>query len=332
MVPESYTCRMIHASTHENILEASTILQNGGIVAVPTETVYGLAGSINQPEAITEIFRRKGRPQDNPLIVHVSSFEEAYTLTTEEGRAVIQKIGTAFWPGPLTLVVPCSDDVPSAVTAGLDTVAVRMPSNSIFLDLIRAAGSPLAAPSANVSGRPSPTRAEHVFEDLGKDVYILDGGACEHGIESTVIRILDGTIHLLRPGAVSALDLDRLGFGAVVRSGQPGESEVVRSPGTKYRHYAPAAEVILCRTIDHAHTLLQGDTGSSIVLVPEESLGEFPSHAVRILSAATVFDELRRADSLQTRLIVVLCNESVMANEALYNRLLKAAGKDGKGL
>lgn len=323
---------MIHASTHENIFEASTILQNGGIVAVATETVYGLAGSIYRPEAITEIFRKKGRPQDNPLIVHVSSFEEAHRLTTEEGRAVIQEIGSSFWPGPLTLVVPCSAEVPFAVTAGLDTVAVRMPSSSILLDLIRATGSPLAAPSANVSGRPSPTRAEHVVEDLGTDVYILDGGACEHGIESTVIRVLDGRIHLLRPGAITSHELEKLGYGAVVRSDASRESNVVRSPGTKYRHYAPEAEVLLCRTTDEARTVLENDTSSSIALVPEDYIGEFSAYAVRILSSVTLFDELRRADSLQTQSIVVLCDESVMAQEALYNRLLKAAGKDGKGL
>jgi L-threonylcarbamoyladenylate synthase len=319
---------MIHASTHENIREAASILQNGGIVAVPTETVYGLAGSIYKPEAIAEIFRRKGRPQDNPLIVHVASIDQAASLTTKEGTAVIEKFGSALWPGPLTLVVPCSHSVPSAITAGLDTIALRMPAKSIFLDLIRAVGSPLAAPSANVSGRPSPTRAEHVLEDLGEDVFILDGGSCEYGIESTVIRILDGRIHLLRPGAISAIELEQQGGAVVVRSDTSSTSDVVRSPGTKYRHYAPAADVILCQTAGEVHTALHRETGSSIVLAPEEYIAEFSSHAVRELSTATLFDELRRADSLQTQTIVVLCNESVMAHEALYNRLLKAAGKD----
>ncbi len=322
---------MINAPTGENIAVAAGILQAGGVVGVPTETVYGLAGSIRHTGAIAEIFHRKGRPHDNPLIVHVASMKQACELTTDLGRAAIDELGNHFWPGPLTIVVPASEGVPQAITVGLDTVAIRMPSHPVFLELIRTAGSPLAAPSANVSGRPSPTRAEHVQEDLGDEVFILDGGACEHGIESTVVQIIGDTLFILRPGAISQRQLEEQWSGNVLRAHEQGREGIVRSPGVKYRHYSPSASVVLSYSVDDALSLLNQHREVTIVLVPAIYVEQFSHHAVRLLSTVTLFDEFRRADALQTRTIVVLCDESVLANDALINRLRKAAGIDGKG-
>lgn len=322
---------MIHAPTGENIAAAARILQTGGVVGVPTETVYGLAGSIRHPEAIAEIFQRKGRPHDNPLIVHVASISQACELTTDLGHAAIEMLGKHFWPGPLTIVVPASEDVPQAVSVGLDTVAIRMPSHPVFLELIRTAGSPLAAPSANVSGKPSPTRAEHVQEDLGEEVYILDGGACEHGIESTVVQMIGDALYILRPGAISQRQLEDQWSGDVLRTHEHGREGIVRSPGVKYRHYSPSASVMLSYSMDDALSLLKQHREFTIALVPASYLEQFSHHDVRLLSTVTLFDEFRRADALQTRTIVVLCDESVLANDALINRLRKAAGIEGKG-
>lgn len=322
---------MIHAPTGENIAAAANILQSGGVVGVPTETVYGLAGSIRHPGAIAEIFRRKGRPHDNPLIVHVASLSQAYELTTDEGRIAIDALCTYFWPGPLTIVVPASKDVPDAISVGLDTVAIRMPAHPVFLDLIRQTGSPLAAPSANVSGRPSPTRAEHVLEDLGDDVFILDGGPCEHGIESTVVQITGDVLHILRPGAISREQLEERWGGELSRAQAQGNQGIVRSPGVKYRHYSPSASVVLSYSVDDALSLLQQYGENTCALIPASFVGQFYPHTVRLLSTVTLFDEFRRADALHTGTIVVLCDESVLANEALINRLRKAAGIDGKG-
>ena len=329
---ESYTCRMIFPATPEAIRQAARVLLAGGVVGVPTETVYGLAGCISQPGAIAEIFRLKGRPQDNPLIVHVADLEQASALTTDEGMRALAAISGRFWPGPLTIVVPASESVPASVTAGLHTVAIRMPSHPVLRALLREAQSPLAAPSANVSGRPSPTRAEHVQHDLGNDVFILDGGPCEHGIESTVVQLKDNMIYVLRPGALSLEQLSAAGDYTVLPSwGSPGSATPV-SPGMKYRHYAPAAKLQLCGSVDEVNAIVESSTEQILVLAPHARKAEVHYEHVHDLDTSTLFDELRQADVLQTALIVVLCDESVRANEALVNRLVKAAGTDEKGL
>ena len=323
---------MIFPATPETIRQAARVLRAGGVVGVPTETVYGLAGCISQPDAIAEIFRLKGRPQDNPLIVHVADLEQASLLTTDEGMRALVTIGGRFWPGPLTIVVPSSESVPAAVTAGLDTVAIRMPSHPVLLALLHETQSPLAAPSANVSGRPSPTRAEHVQHDLGNDVFILDGGPCEHGIESTVVRVKDNTLYVLRPGALSLEQLSLAGDYVVLPSwSSPGPATPV-SPGMKYRHYAPAAKLQLCESVDDVNAIVETSTERILVLAPQVRKTEVHHENVHDLDTSTLFDELRQADALQTALIVVLCDESVQANEALVNRLVKAAGTDEKGL
>lgn len=331
MLPKSYTCRMILRPSHENILRATEELRKGGVVAVPAETVYGLAARIDQPAAIDEIFRRKGRPRDNPLIVHVANVEQAYQLTNAAGSEVVDAIAERFWPGPLTVVVPVSDGVSTYVTAGLTTVAIRMPHHPVFLDLIRTVGCPLAAPSANISGKPSPTSAEHVETDFHGEVLVLDGGRCEIGLESTVVHVVDGAVHILRPGAISAEQLHDIGLGRVERVNSIRGSDVARSPGMRYRHYAPMAQVVLCKTVEEVKAACVHGATDVIVLVPEHALNCFTGLQTRVLLPQSFYEELRRADDLQTRLIVVLCDQSVIAQDALYNRIQRASGMDEQG-
>lgn len=332
MVHESYTCRMISSPTHENILAAAQILRMGGIVGVPTETVYGLAGCIDRPEAIDEIFRRKGRPQDNPLIVHVADVEMARDLARAEGADALLALGKVFWPGPLTIVVPSVERVPMNVRAGLDTVAIRIPAHPVFQDLLRSVGCPLAAPSANVSGRPSPTRAEHVRHDMGDDVCIVDGGSCQHGIESTVVRVIGDTIHVLRPGAVRVEDLQSVAGFTVLPSWNLASQAAPASPGMKYRHYAPEARMHVCYSLQELHHIVHESDQRTLVLAPKHWISKVEHDRVHVLETSTLYNELRQADLLQTAMIVVLCDDAVLADEALMNRLTKAAGIEKRGL
>jgi L-threonylcarbamoyladenylate synthase len=243
--------------------EAAAVLAVGGIIAFPTETVYGLGGDARSSEAVERIFAAKGRPSDNPLIVHLADEKEVLALA-EKVNGVEQTLISAFWPGPLTLVLPLrSGAVSELVTAGLDTVAVRVPANELARQLIKQSGCPLAAPSANRSGRPSPTQARHVMEDLsGRIDGVLDGGATGVGLESTVVRVLEDKVHILRPGGITLEQLqEAVGKTAkVVVSEDASESSgsdigsasaaehmkhVPRSPGVKYAHYAPKGEMLL---------------------------------------------------------------------------------------
>lgn len=227
----------------EGLREAADLLRDGGLVVFPTETVYGLGANALDGRAVLRVFEAKGRPADNPLIVHVAdpSGAERVAYVPELGRKLMER----FWPGPLTLVMPARGIVPPQVTAGLSTVAVRMPAQPIALELIRLAGVPVAAPSANLSGRPSPTDAEAVEEDLGDRVeMILDGGPTHFGLESTVLDITGEKAVLLRPGGVGIESLEEfLGYRPVL----PGSDTPAarRSPGTRYRHYAPKIPLFL---------------------------------------------------------------------------------------
>jgi L-threonylcarbamoyladenylate synthase len=221
--------------------EGGRILRSGGLVAFPTETVYGLGANALDDRAVREIYRAKGRPSDNPLIVHVQDPREVISLACVDARA--ERLMDLFWPGPLTLVMPAKDSVPSVTRGGLDTVAVRMPSHPVALALIAASGVPVAAPSANRSGRPSPTEAATVARDLGEAVgLVIDGGGTDVGLESTVLDVSGKLPLLLRPGGLGLEVLE----DALGRIGLPeGTLEVRRSPGTRYRHYAPSVPVLL---------------------------------------------------------------------------------------
>lgn len=228
------------------IREAAFLIQHGQLVAFPTETVYGLGSSALDPEAIRAIYQAKGRPSDNPLIVHVASIEMTYQVARclPENALTLMK---AFWPGPLTLVLPKNPQIPEEITAGLDTVAIRMPDHPVALALLKSSNLPIAAPSANLSGRPSPTTAEHVFTDLNGSIpLILDGGPCREGVESTVLDLSHSPAVILRPGAVTYEMLLPFLPGLVeAKSTQKSSSSAPMSPGMKYTHYAPKAPITL---------------------------------------------------------------------------------------
>lgn len=235
------------------IEKAAKVIVNGGIVGIPTETVYGLGASAFDSSAVSAIFAAKGRPQDNPLIVHVDSVIMARRLGVFNKNAEV--LAKNFWPGPLTIVVNSTGVVPSVVTCGLETIALRMPDCDIALSLISAAGVPIAAPSANKSGSPSPTSASHVFLDFGDKFMVLDGGECVIGIESTVIDLFCSTPVILRPGAVTQNMIEScIGTVHSINALEPNTQESPASPGMKYRHYAPLAQV----------TVVEGDTSSVI--------------------------------------------------------------------
>jgi len=231
------------------IKSAAKIIKSGGLVAFPTETVYGLGADVFNQSAVKKIFLAKGRPFDNPLIIHIANIKDLYKLAEKIPETAI-KLAKKFWPGPLTMVLNKKKSVPNCATAGLDTAAIRMPKNNIALELIRASKTPIAAPSANLFTKPSPTSAKHVIEDLsGKIPMIIDGGQTKIGLESTVLDLTSKIPMILRPGKITAEDLKPI-LGKVSiytyqpKAGRP-RAEKPKSPGMKYRHYSPKAKVIL---------------------------------------------------------------------------------------
>lgn len=238
--------RVVTASS-EHLAQAAQLLADGQLVAFPTETVYGLGANALDADAVLHIFAAKGRPADNPLIVHVWSRAQLDGIC--EVPEMAEKLMDAFWPGPLTLLMPRKSTIPDAVTAGLSTVAVRMPSHPVAAAMLKACNLPIAAPSANRSGKPSPTTAQHVLEDMdGRIPMIIDGGSCEVGVESTVLDICHGTPCILRPGGVTRAMLEKVVgevtvAGSVLRPLKTGEKAL--SPGMRYRHYSPDGQVTL---------------------------------------------------------------------------------------
>jgi L-threonylcarbamoyladenylate synthase len=232
---------------HDTLKKAAAIINEGGLVAFPTETVYGLGANALDAKAVRAVFEAKGRPADNPLIVHISSKQQCCKLARNIPEKAF-KLMDKFWPGPLTLILERQEIVPDVTTGGLDTVALRMPDNEIALGLIRVSGQPLAAPSANLSGKPSPTTAQHVISDLWERIdAVIDGGTVEIGLESTVIDMTLQVPAILRPGRISLEDIEKE-IGSITTGyldGSQPESAAVRSPGMKYTHYAPDATVIL---------------------------------------------------------------------------------------
>lgn len=231
--------------------KAAALIRAGEVVAFPTETVYGLGANATDERAIAKIFEAKGRPGDNPLIVHISELSDISAIIRGDMPAVARALADAYWPGPLTMIFEKGDRIPLRATAGLDSVAVRLPSHPAARELIARAGLPIAAPSANLSGRPSPTTAEHVLNDMnGRISLILDGGACEVGLESTVIDVRQTPVRVLRPGGVTpGMIADIAGEaevdGCVLRPLRDGETAY--SPGTKYRHYAPNGALVVVK-------------------------------------------------------------------------------------
>ena len=328
---------------------AAGVLKAGGLVAFPTETVYGLGADALNSKAVAGIFTAKGRPSDNPLIVHVASPGQVERVAAQVPE-LAKTLMARFWPGPLTLVLPKREGLPGGVTAGLPTVAVRMPDHPVALALLRAAGVPVAAPSANLSGSPSPTRAEDVLQDLeGRVEVILDGGPCRIGLESTVLDLTGVLPVILRPGGLSredlAYSLGRVELDPAV-SAPLAENEVPRSPGLKYRHYAPKARLFLVGGEGEAITAkmqrLAGDflaEGEKVaILVSSEGAAVFRKLDLPLVcleelgskerpeeAAARLFTALRACDAAGASVILAETFPEGGLGEALMNRLRKAA-------
>lgn len=321
-----------------NVARAAAILRAGGVVAIPTETVYGLAANAFDSDAVAKIFRAKGRPQDNPLIAHIADFEMLAELAREVPEDAV-RLARAFWPGPLTMVLPKTDRVPDAVTAGLDTVAVRMPNHPVARALIAAADVPLAAPSANTSGRPSPTTARHVLDDLdGKIDAVVLGGASAVGVESTVILLAEGKKRLLRPGGVTREQLESV-IGPVELDSAVLSAELTErasAPGMKYKHYAPRTRVVLVEggareygAFLRAHA---SERAAALCFAQDDTAGlprvEYGDASDASTQAHGLFDALRRADALDAEVIYAHAPHKDGVGLAVYNRLLRAAAFD----
>jgi len=322
----------------ETIKGASRILLSGGLVAIPTETVYGLAANALDTKAVAHIFEIKGRPQDNPLILHLSSAAEIERYC-ENVPEKAYELAARFWPGPLTMVLKRRNTVPDSVAAGLRTVAVRCPENEVTRKIIAEAGVPLAAPSANISGRPSTTTAQHVLDDLdGRIEAVVDDGACRVGIESTIIDLTSDPPQLLRPGGITPEQLESvLGIVALDKAvyAPLDAGEKPRAPGMKYRHYAPTAPV----------TIVYGEAEKAAAYINEHSdektavlcfhceMGLFSAPIVvdyggeddGLSLASGLFDALRRLDTPEISKIYARCPEGDGVAMAVRNRLQKAA-------
>lgn len=319
--------------------EAARILQNGGLVAFPTETVYGLGAVYDNESAIRKVFAVKGRPADNPLIVHIWGLTQLTELTAEIGPKA-ERLMEEFWPGPLTLIFPKKENVSAIVSAGLDTVAVRMPSHPVAQELLKLTGIPVAAPSANLSGRPSPTRGEHVREDLaGKIEIIIDAGPCSKGIESTVLSLTHRVPVILRPGSVTREMLEAALNEPVEISGFR-EHDRPRAPGMKYRHYAPRAPVLLVEgenrkvVTEINRRLGLNPSCKAIVLGSTENIGLYHNEWVLDLGpqgnfeimATRLYQLLRFCDQLPVEIIYIEGIETAGVGLAVANRIQKAAG------
>ncbi len=319
--------------------EAAEILRKGGLVAFPTETVYGLGANGLDPEAVSRIFAAKGRPQDNPLILHVPSADHLARYCKKIPQAAYA-LTQRFWPGPLTVILERRENVPDGVTAGLSTVGMRCPSHPAALEMLQACGLPIAAPSANTSGKPSPTTAQAVWEDMaGKIDAVMDGGPCQVGLESTIIDLTCTPPRLLRPGGVTLEQLrDVLGEVAVDKAVTQllSSGEQPRAPGMKYRHYAPRAPVTVVRGPGAATAayIQQHLPPSGGVICFEDYVNLFPGRPVRSLGpegdapeqARRLFEALRAFDRTEVTEIFAQCPESVGLGLAINNRLNKAAG------
>ncbi len=320
------------------LTEAATILKSGGLVAFATETVYGLGANALDADAAKKIYEAKGRPSDNPLIVHILEPDDAerYAYTNE----LYYKIAKAFMPGPITVILKKKDTVPSAVTGGLDTVALRCPSHSCARALIRESGLPIAAPSANISGRPSPTSAEHVINDLsGRVDMIIDGGESEIGLESTIVKIEDNKLTLLRPGGITRDALlcvcENVEISHAVTEAL-SENERVQSPGMKYRHYSPSTPLVLLdgtpSDVISFMARAQENENCIIIAYNEETDKLKKNKLIDIgrendleTQAKRLFSVLRDTESYKADIIYAHLPKKDGIGLALYNRLIRAA-------
>ncbi|MBU5244688.1 threonylcarbamoyl-AMP synthase [Bacillus halotolerans] len=331
---------MDELSTNDpQIAQAAALLRENEVVAFPTETVYGLGANAKSTDAVKKIYEAKGRPSDNPLIVHIADISQLDGLTgpaPDKAKILMKR----FWPGALTLILPCKPGALSPrVTAGLDTVAVRMPDHPLALALIRAAGLPIAAPSANLSGKPSPTKAEHVAHDLdGRIAGMMDGGSTGIGVESTVLSCAGETPVLLRPGGITKEQIEAEIGPILVDKGIADQNEQPISPGMKYTHYAPSAPLVIFEgSPERIQTLIQEyqQAGKRVgVLTTEENADFYSADYVKSCGrrdqletvAAALYDALRSFDEEKVDFIIAESFPDTGVGLAIMNRLMKAAG------
>lgn len=324
----------------EGLEPAAQVLRDGGLVAFPTETVYGLGAVCTKETALLNIFAVKGRPADNPLILHIYHLDQLGQIVNSISPAA-RKLIKRYWPGPLTLIFPKRPEVSSVVTAGLDTVAVRMPSDPVARELLRLTNIPVAAPSANLSGKPSPTLGEHVINDLaGKIEVIIDSGPCPAGVESTVLSLSGAAPVILRPGVITREEMEKV-LGEPILLAKPGDNDRPQAPGMKYRHYAPEAPVTLyegepekiVREINQRLAEMQS-VKKVVILGTTENIGRYrnkwvldmgPSERPEII-AGRIYQLLRFCDRLQADQIFIEGIADRGVGTAVLNRLRKAAG------
>lgn len=328
------------------LARAGEILREGGLAAFPTETVYGLGGNALDPAASRKIYAAKGRPSDNPLIIHIADMEHLYRIVRQVPAAA-QKLAGACWPGPLTMIFEKADCVPYETTGGLETVAVRMPDNEIALELIRQAGGYVAAPSANTSGRPSPTLAAHVIEDLGDKIdMIIDGGMTDIGLESTIVDFTEDVPTILRPGYLNQRRLADIIGEVRVDPGILAEENTVRpkAPGMRYKHYAPRADLAIVqgdtdRVVEKINLLTRERMAQGFrvgIICTDETRDCYPAGIVKSIGtrsseesiASHLYQVLREFDGDSAAFIYSESFDTPRMGQAIMNRLLKAAGHE----
>lgn len=331
----SYATKLLTTS-EADIEYAAGLIRDGEVVGMPTETVYGLAADAENSSAVEKIFKAKGRPQDNPLIVHIAEAGDIDEYAHDVPE-IAYKLAEKFCPGPLTMVLPKRDRIPDITSAGLDTVGIRIPYHPAARKLIRLSGKAIAAPSANLSGSPSPTTAAHVMNDMnGRIPAVIDGGSCPVGVESTVISFEKGAIRILRPGFISWEELSE--FGEVIKdrhiTESAGEGETVRSPGMKYKHYSPKARVtIVCGSEQQFADFVNSSSNDNVYAMPFEASEKIrvpciPYGNTAEEQAARLFAILREFDDKGAERVYAMCPSQSGVGLAVYNRLLRAAGFD----
>lgn len=311
------------------LTQAVHLLQAGELVAFPTETVYGLGADAFNETAIAKIYEAKGRPSNNPLIIHIADIADLSKLTDLVGPEE-QVLITAFWPGPLTLIFPKKNTVPSTATGGLETVAVRMPAHPMALELIRSAGTPIAAPSANPSGKPSATHDEHVRAYFGNRIFTLEGGATQHGLESTVLQIKKGIPHIYRLGSITPEDIENvLGKKPIL------ETHSEHSPGTRFRHYSPQAPVELLTPKELIERAKQANESIG-VLATEETLAQLPKELPHfnlgkegdyLTIGSRIYSGLIALDALHLNKIFIQSFSETGLGQTIMDRLRRASGE-----
>lgn len=327
---------------YENLREATEIIKNGGLVAIPTETVYGLGGDGLNGESCRKIFEAKNRPMDNPLILHISDISELKRLTRDVKESDLE-ILNKLWPGPLTIILKKSKIIPNEVTAGLDTVAIRMPNKEITREFIKLCETPIAAPSANLSTKPSPTSAKSVLEDMdGRIDAVIDGGDCEIGIESTVLDLTEEYPKILRPGYYTKEKLEKFWKIVYIDEGLNNINLTPKSPGQKYKHYAPNAEVQVLIGDDEnfrkaVKKILSKNQDKKIgLMIFENDKGKFENENIIYMGnqndlsymGKILFDSLRKMDENSVELVVIRGVEEKGYGLSIMNRLKKSASQN----